>query len=242
MIFTISSQPYYSFEKEQSFGIDFDRILIEAQNFMIASDNHFPTCNFGLKPQSQTLRPEDLVISAEDTLRMSGLSAAQAMRYKKIVKGLYCPWTCYPLNEFRHWDTRQDKRETWYADALKYMPYFIGAIQSIAIMKNIGWVRIYANEAFNAVEMHRDYSPDIAVDQFLYFNLSDKQTFIFDSESSTKHYLNSKLIFFDAANIHGTDPESKFNFSIRVDGRFTDHFLAELEFSRMGARESQVNP
>jgi hypothetical protein len=49
----------------------------------------------------------------------------------------------------------------------------------------------------------------------------------FVKDANDKHYVTSKVAFFDSANIHGTDPSEVSTFSIRVDGKFTKEFLTK---------------
>jgi hypothetical protein len=244
MLYLVNDAPFITFEH---LGIDFERLYVEASELMIRCPVTSPGSNGGqrsfISDPPGMIHPEELTLTAHDLSRLESFgSEAERFRYAKIVKGAYAPWSIYSLNEMRDWSRRQDGREAWLPAARELMPYFVRTIESLPFIAEIGWARIYANEAFNFVHVHADHSDNIRLDQFVYFNLCGKRTFLLDPQSGEKTYLSAKALFFDAANLHGTDAEPRFSFSIRVDCKFKPAFRDSLKLSRFGAGDHASNP
>lgn len=234
MLYTINNQPFINFDY---LGIDYDRLYWEIVAFMLQYPVSIYACNGS---QTKTpddhpnmLHPDDVVYSESDRKRTAGFSASKARLYNKIVKGAYYPWSTYNLNDGLTWSQRQDKREKFFPTTVETMPYFVKMITALPIFKHVGWARIYGNEPFNFVHLHRDRSPGILLEEFIYFNLKAKTIYLRHYDSEDRVPMNAKALYFDAANLHGTDPEPCFNFTLRVDGKFTDAFRESLSFSRI---------
>ncbi len=238
MLHTINDQPFYKFEDQ----LDFDLLHQEAADLLIYARDKF---DFGT-PSGAVTRGSDGInqlddvnkeLTARDQERMKGMTAGQRAAYLKIVKQTYFPWFVYPLNERRDWNLRGQKRDSWLPHVEKYMPNFIKAVESLKMFKHVGWARLYANEAFNGVQVHFDghlnpANKKLSFDNFVFFNLNAKPLFLYDKDQHKKIYMKEKLFYFDAANYHGTDAQPFFNYSIRIDGEFTDDFSKSLKLSR----------
>jgi hypothetical protein len=234
MLYTINDKPYIDFEY---LGIDYDRIYWEAVEFMMTNPKTLLGWNGGqhktIDDHPDIVHPEEVEYTKEDDARIAGLSLAQRRLYNKIVKKAYYPWVTYNLNEFKFWPERQDRRDRFHPATIKAMPYFVETLESLSIFEHLGWARIYTNEAFNFVHIHRDWSDKVLVDEFIYFNLSGKTIYLRHYDKEERVGLDAKALYFDARNLHGTDPEPCFNFSIRVDGKFTQEFRNSLNYSRL---------
>jgi hypothetical protein len=235
MLYLVNDQPFLDLDY---LGIDCNRLYHEAAEFMIQYPYFIPGSNGN--QQRFVDDPEDIIhppkafnqLDDVERLRYEGFSMAQRRRYLKIKKRAFFPWNIYNLNEMGDWDDRHHERDKFFDKTQKTMPYFVSMIKSLPIFEHIGWARIYGNEAFNYIHPHRDSTVDVEIDEFIYFNLADKKMYLMHYDTEEKIYLDKRAMFFDAKNIHGTDPEPYYNFSMRVDGRFTQEFYDSLTFNR----------
>lgn len=129
-------------------------------------------------------------------------------------------------------------------DATEYTPWsndflpILSWVQDQNIFKDWGRVIIFYNDEHQGCGIHRDYSPHKRPekpDQFIWINLfpDRKQFFVLDGATGDKHYINSQTGMFDTSNWHGSDSHPLAAFSLRVDGIFSDEWLAKtnlLEF------------
>jgi hypothetical protein len=109
--------------------------------------------------------------------------------------------------------------------AIQHFKSLINWVESQNIFSEIGRIVIFLNDPFSKTLEHSDYADGVSrKDNFLWINpLGRKKFYVKDGD--TKHYIESKVAFFDSANIHGSDPTDTSTFSIRFDGNFTDSFL-----------------
>ena len=109
--------------------------------------------------------------------------------------------------------------------AITHFSSLINWVNSQKIFKEVGRVVILLNDPYSKAIEHSDYADGKSrKDHFIWMNpLERKQFFVKDGE--TKHYVTSKVAFFDSANIHGSDPSDTSTFSIRFDGVFTEEFI-----------------
>ena len=111
--------------------------------------------------------------------------------------------------------------------AISHFKSLMDWVHNQNIFKEIGRAVILLNDPYSKAIEHSDYADGISKkDQFVWINpLQRKKFFIKDKD--TKHYVTSKVAFFDSANVHGTDPSDTSTFSIRFDGIFTEEFISK---------------
>lgn len=104
-------------------------------------------------------------------------------------------------------------------------------VDSQNIFSEVGRIVIFLNDPYSKTIEHRDYPDGISrKDNFIWINpLGRKQFYVKDGE--TKHYIQSKVAFFDSANVHGSDPCDTSTFSIRFDGIFSKEFLSKTRLT-----------
>lgn len=109
--------------------------------------------------------------------------------------------------------------------AIQHFTSLMNWVDRQNIFKEIGRVVILLNDPYSIAIEHSDYADrQSRRDQFIWMNpLKRKKFFVKDKD--TKHFIDSKVAFFDSANIHGSDPSDTSTFSIRFDGVFTDEFI-----------------
>lgn len=109
--------------------------------------------------------------------------------------------------------------------AIQHFRSLIDWVEEQNIFKSVGRIIIFLTDPFSKTIEHRDFADGVSrKDNFIWMNpLGRKQFYIKDGD--TKHYITSKVAFFDSANIHGSDPTDTSTFSIRFDGKFSEEFL-----------------
>jgi hypothetical protein len=132
---------------------------------------------------------------------------------------------CILLRMASSYDAKDLERKTIDLPAIRYFESLMTWIKDQNIFKEIGRTVVLLNDPFSKAIEHSDYADGVSrKDQFIWLNPLQRKKF-FIKEADNKHYVTSKVAFFDSANIHGTDPSDISTFSIRVDGKFTEDFL-----------------
>jgi hypothetical protein len=132
---------------------------------------------------------------------------------------------CILLRVGSSYDTKNISENSKDFPAIQYFKSLINWVDSQNIFNSIGRIVIFLNDPFSKTLDHSDYVDGISrKDNFIWINpLGRKKFYVKDGD--TKHYIESKVGFFDSANVHGSDPADTSTFSIRFDGNFTDDFL-----------------
>jgi hypothetical protein len=132
---------------------------------------------------------------------------------------------CILLRIGTSYDTKNNVESSKDFPAIRNFKKLIDWVESQNIFKGIGRIVIFLNDPFSKTIEHRDYADGVSrKDNFIWINpLGRKKFYVKDGE--TKHYIESKVAFFDSANIHGSDSCDTSTFSIRFDGIFSDDFL-----------------
>ena len=152
---------------------------------------------------------------------------ASWLRYDQdLIYGQQSVQIRYPLN----WNTKHINSEVVGID-VKYIQHwqcFFDWLANQNIFDEYGRVVVFLNEPGVSTPIHQDSADATRRDQFIWISLGNrKKMFVLDTEKNIKHYLTSPIGFFDATNYHGADPSDLANWSLRVDGVFSDSFLAK---------------
>lgn len=100
------------------------------------------------------------------------------------------------------------------------------------IFKEIGRTMLFVSERHSPTPIHTDLAPGSRKDQFIWVNPAMlKRFFVYDEKTDTRHHITSMFSVFDNASFHGGEPTDRSTFSIRVDGLFSDEFLARSGLS-----------
>lgn len=111
--------------------------------------------------------------------------------------------------------------------AISHFSSLIKWVSDQNIFKETGRVVILLNDPYSKAIEHSDYADGKSrKDHFIWMNPLERKKF-FIKEGNEKHYVTSKVAFFDSANIHGSDPSDTSTFSIRFDGIFTEEFISK---------------
>jgi hypothetical protein len=132
---------------------------------------------------------------------------------------------CILLRIGASYDTKNNAESSKDFPAIKHFKKLVDWVATQHIFKEVGRIIIFLNDPYSKTIEHRDYPDGISrKDNFIWINpLERKQFYVKDGE--TKHYVKSKVAFFDSANIHGSDPCDTSTFSIRFDGVFSKEFI-----------------
>ena len=151
---------------------------------------------------------------------------------------LFCKYM-YPtvaLNDAIHLNTVKGGLDYWNkhlaakcedTPTYKYFGFLRNWINAQGIFKEVGRVIFFINEPGVRVVNHRDY-PDGRShrDNMMWISLDNRKKFyIWDDETKTKHYTDSRGLIFDNGDWHGVDPTEYMGWSLRVDGIYSDEFL-----------------
>lgn len=93
--------------------------------------------------------------------------------------------------------------------------------------KLIGRVVIYGSFPRAGVPPHRDsFIVEKHMDHHInFFPKKSRPAYVYDTINDVKEYLDdSQIYIFNNRDYHGVDPEDEFNYTLRVDGIFTDDF------------------
>lgn len=139
-------------------------------------------------------------------------------------------WTCFlRLNKAIERTRIMNKSVSvdcqWTENAINF-PSLLELIQQLPFA-SIGRVMIFMTEPNNITVPHFDSiltHPDKSNDDFIWFKTKDtyKQIYVMDGDTKEKYYppIDSKFIWFNEMDYHGTDSSPRFSFSIRIDGKF----------------------
>lgn len=126
----------------------------------------------------------------------------------------------------------------WYKKHLKahaidtankqYWGKFVDWLDAQHIFSEYGRIVVFLNEPNVYTPIHYDSLNRERPDEFIWISLDNrKKMFVFDAETEEKHYLNTHIGMFDTSNYHGADVSNLASWSMRVDGVFSDQFLAK---------------
>jgi hypothetical protein len=132
---------------------------------------------------------------------------------------------CILLRIGSSYDTKNSATDSRDFPAIKNFKPLIDWVDSQNVFEEVGRIIIFLNDPFSKTIEHRDYPDGISrKDNFIWINpLMRKRFYVKDND--IKHYVESKVAFFDSANVHGSDPSDTSCFSIRFDGKFSEDFL-----------------
>lgn len=163
--------------------------------------------------------------------RQHPLSRRQ-MHWLKYRHGVYFPWKAYvEMIPNRWWGDKADptgKRFTRLAETL--LPKTVAFVRSLPF-KHIGRCNLMGLESNDHGTVHRDGDPaeQLSPDQFITFCPSGRKAlYLWDAERSERCPVESPVYWFNDFDFHGVEAAPAFQYSIRVDGEFTDEFLAAL--------------
>lgn len=128
--------------------------------------------------------------------------------------------------KYNYYDLNKTEKWGWayYAEQLPEVVEFIKTLP----FKSLGRVMLIFDNGEASITPHRDHTLSHECHEFIWFNSNKKKKF-YVSHSGVKKYITNYSAWFDTVNqFHGADPAGELNYSIRVDGIFTDEFRKQI--------------
>lgn len=169
---------------------------------------------FGPIELIQQLDQEDLLGSyLRYQVEVSYNSLSMNLRYTSDYLKKDDPTYCHATNADQHFD------------------FFYNWLDQQNIFCWYGRVVIFLNEPGIATLEHRDLPDNThGIDEFIWINLDKRKRFyVVDPDSQQRVYINNTIAWFNTVDLHGAEPVDYATYSIRVDGRFTDHMRKLLK-------------
>ena len=166
---------------------------------------------------------------------MKNLDRQERRKYMYFALGVTPPWfgTVYLRRNHFYTKTMASEALSEWEEEAKYFPDLVKFIEGLKgkIFSDIGRVMFFITYPNTPVITHRD---DIDVrhkDHFIniYFK-GHRRTFVWDSLTKKKHYLNPDItaFFFNNRDYHGVEAEPFFNYTLRIDGIFKKEIQDDL--------------
>ena len=163
--------------------------------------------------------------------RQHPLSRRQ-MHWLKYRHGVYFPWKVYvEMIPNRWWGDKADptgKRFTRLAETL--LPKTVAFVRSLPF-EHIGRCNLMGLESNDHGTVHRDGDPaeQFEPDEFISFcPAGAKALYLWDAERQVRTAVTGPAYWFNDFDFHGVEAAPTFQYSIRVDGTFTNEFRSAL--------------
>lgn len=178
----------------------------------------------------------ELTPAERTKLRLAGFKYKEYHKYLKYAKGAYHPWSHAYMVMNSEWVNQQTSNgKVITEEANRLFPKLIKWCYDLPIFKEIGRISIFGVDVNQHITVHRDFDPRKLKDDHHLLMVSPrgaKKSFTFDQENNKKYYVDSKCYIFHDLNFHGVDPSPHWTYNFRIDGTYTDEFLATLEYNR----------
>jgi hypothetical protein len=182
----------------------------------------------------KSLDPSDPIkVAGEDLLNTHGKNAL--FMFVKYVYGSHDLLSLYNFwDDPAGWKTKPKERNL--SDVAEHFPSLIAWIDSLVEQKVFSYIsRAYliSHESGAISFEHRDpandpESPDIS--EFIHIRPDLKRPFyVYDPEAKQKHYVQTRVAWFNDRDVHGGDTIGEPTFAIRIDGLFTEEFKQKIK-------------
>jgi len=176
----------------------------------------------------------DVKIIGDKIYREHGYNAlATFLKYTYKAHDLcshYLFWDYHP-----NWRLNKHNRQlTKLSEHFSPLINYIDSLIRKEIFINIGRAYLISFDSKGHSFEHRDphLDPDVSEDvfpEFIHIRPNTKRPFyIFDHEKNKKHYVMSRIGWWNDRDIHGGEAISEPTYAIRIDGIFTDKFKKQL--------------
>ena len=152
-------------------------------------------------------------------------------KYCYYALGSVIPWFFTYYLKTNDFTTKSKEISEWKPEAYSLFPNVIEYIKTLPF-KEIGRVLFFATYPGAGVVTHRD-SPVVEHSDHninLFFGGGSRPNYVWDEIKDEKIYLQSgaRSYFFNNRDYHGVDPETRFRYTLRIDGTFTNELCEEL--------------
>lgn len=174
-------------------------------------------------------------MAGEEINNKHGYNAlATYIKYAFGAHDLYCH---YPFwDHYEGWRSNINHRRL--TDIAEYFPSLIQWIDNLVIdgvFANIGRAYLVTLDSNGYSFEHRDppLDPDVSKDivpEFIHIRPSlDRPFYVYDPDTKEKHYINSRVGWWNDRDVHGGDVTLVPSYALRIDGIFTDKFRNTIQ-------------
>lgn len=116
-----------------------------------------------------------------------------------------------------------------------HFPKLLDWIYNLPIFSEIGRIIFFLNEHDCSLQVHMDSPKRFRHrEEFIWLNPTGKKRFwILDPDTREKTYIEAPAAFFNSLDWHGGDAIPTYEYSLRIDGKFTDSFREQLGISHL---------
>jgi len=165
--------------------------------------------------------------------RMKEMDTQQRRRYCHFAFGTIPPWHgTLSLISSSFFDKTSSEKTIISEDA-KHFPMLMSYIDGLRgnVFDQIGRAMFFISYPNCEVPVHRDWVQEKHKDHCInFFFDAPRPAFIYDEKKKEKIYLSTKTraYFFNNRDYHGVDAESRFRYTLRVDGTFSEKIQKDL--------------
>lgn len=154
-----------------------------------------------------------------------------AWRYAYYALGAIIPWFFVVYLKFGNFFTKVDGNKSNFTPNAIHFPKLLKYVETLPF-KSIGRILFFTTYPNCPIVTHRDSIMEEHSDHNinLFFTGGDRKSYIWDGEKDQKIYLEpcARSYFFNNRDYHGVDAETKFRYTLRIDGTFTDELCDRL--------------
>lgn len=136
---------------------------------------------------------------------------------------------------YKGWSSKpKEKKSTPIAAHFPKLMEWLEQLVDDAVFFNIGRVYLIAIESNGHSFEHKDPPLDPDADpnispEFIHIRPTTERPFyVYDTELKEKHYIKSRIGWWNDRDIHGGEVSGKPSYAIRIDGIFTDEFRKKI--------------
>lgn len=142
-------------------------------------------------------------------------------------------------DHYEGWRTNTDHREL--TNIAQHFPTLITWLDKLVtdkVFANIGRAYLIAIESNGYSFEHRDPALDPdgdknAFPEFIHVRPNlNRPFYVYDPETKQKHYVNSRVGWWNDKDVHGGDVTFEPSYALRIDGIFTDEFRKKIGVSK----------
>jgi hypothetical protein len=181
---------------------------------------------------------EYLKLDDSDPIKVAGVEITKLYGNNELATFLKYAYKAHDLgshyllwDHFSNWRSFEHQELTLLAN---HFPELVSWINNLTIFSKIGRAYIIAFDSNGCSHEHRDpvLDPDLDKDaspEFIHIRPNLKRPFyVYNPETKQKHYINSRVCWWNDKDLHGGDATIEPSYAVRLDGVFTDEFRTKL--------------
>jgi hypothetical protein len=165
----------------------------------------------------------------------------QKAKFFKLYEGMYNGSSVVTLRDmpkdkrFQNYFFKGTASATEFTENVKYFPNLIDWIYKLPVFREVGRIIFFMNEHGCDLQLHKDAPKEFPHrEEFIWLNPTGKKKFfVYDEVGNVRHYIESKAAFFNSMDWHGGDAIPTLEYSLRIDGKFTEEFREQIGISHL---------